>query len=69
MPLMSTAGGINDPALGKPVEFVVTHRLNPFVSGVARFNDIMAEGLGVRVVGLFEESLPLSGTSARSPSK
>jgi len=43
------------------VEFVVSHRLNPFASGVARFNDIMAEHLGVQVIALFDESLPTTG--------
>jgi hypothetical protein len=45
----------------QPIEFIVSHRLNTFASGVARFNDIMAEHLGVRVIGLFEEDLPLTG--------
>ena len=46
----------------EPVEFIVSHRLNTFASGVARFNDILAEHLGVRVVGLFDERLRLTGT-------
>jgi hypothetical protein len=45
----------------RPIEFIVSHRMNTFASGVARFNDIMAEHLGVRVIGLFEEGLPTHG--------
>src|SRR5215213_3098515 len=36
---------------------VVTHHLNAFGSGVSRFNEIMAEGLGVEVVWLFDPKL------------
>ena len=42
-------------------ELIVSHRLNAFASGVARFNEIMAEHLGVQVVGLFDKRLPLDG--------
>src|ERR687891_272320 len=43
------------------VEFIASHRLNAFASGVARFNDILAEHLRVPVVGLFDQRLPLTG--------
>lgn len=44
-----------------PVEFIISHRLNAFASGVARFNEILAEHLGIRVIGLFDERLPFTG--------
>src|SRR3712207_5491968 len=34
------------------VDCVVGHHMNPFRSGVARFNEILAERLGVALVGL-----------------
>jgi hypothetical protein len=36
------------------VDGVVGHHLNPYRSGVARFNQVLAARLGVPVVGLFE---------------
>jgi hypothetical protein len=39
------------------VDCVVTHHLNPFASGVVRFNEIVAQRLGVPYVGLFDERL------------
>jgi len=51
----------NDHHPPRPVEVIVSHRLNAFASGVARFNEIMAEHLGVQVVGLFDKRLPLDG--------
>jgi hypothetical protein len=35
-----------------PVDAVVTHHLDGFRSGVARFNELLAERLGVRMLGL-----------------
>jgi hypothetical protein len=40
---------------GPPVDAVVTLRLDPYRSGVARFNRQLARGLGVAVVGLWTE--------------
>ena len=34
------------------IDSVVTHHLNPFRSGVARFNALLAERLGVPLVAL-----------------
>jgi hypothetical protein len=42
------------------VDSVVGHHMNPFRSGVARFNEILAERLGVPLVGL-------DGADARHP--
>jgi hypothetical protein len=39
------------------VDCVVTHHLNPFASGVVRFNEILAERLGVPYLGLFDDRL------------
>jgi hypothetical protein len=36
---------------------VVSHHLNPFTSGVARFNQVLARELGVPVLGLFDEGV------------
>jgi hypothetical protein len=36
------------------VDLVVTHHLNPFASGVVRFNELLAEELGVPMCGVFE---------------
>jgi len=40
------------------VDVVVGHHLDPFRSGVARFNETLAERLGVPVMGLFDGRLP-----------
>ena len=40
-----------------PFDAVIGHHLNPFRSGVARFNELLAEGMGVPVMGLFDERL------------
>jgi len=40
------------------IDGVVGHHLNPFASGVARFNQILAERLGVEVHGLFTAVVP-----------
>ncbi len=45
------------------LDCVVTHHLNPFASGVVRFNELLAEQLGVPMSGLFEPQ----ATSARRP--
>jgi hypothetical protein len=39
------------------VDCVVTYHLNPFASGVVRFNEILANRLGVPYLGLFDERL------------
>jgi hypothetical protein len=36
---------------------VVTHHLNTFASGVARFNELLAERMGVPLMGLFDDAL------------
>lgn len=41
-----------------PFDAVVGHHLNPFTSGVARFNQLLAERMGVPVMGLFDDRLP-----------
>jgi hypothetical protein len=38
-----------------PIDAVVGHHLNPYASGVARFNEILAARLGVPVLGLFDD--------------
>jgi hypothetical protein len=48
---------------GTTVDSVVGHHMNPFRSGVARFNEILAERLGVPLVGLGE----LSDAAVRHP--
>ena len=40
-----------------PLDGVVTHHLNGFGSGVARFNELLAERLGVPLVGLLDARL------------
>jgi len=49
-------GSLQKPAAGSApaVDAVVSHHLNPFTSGVARFNQVLAGELGVPVVGLFD---------------
>lgn len=44
-------------ATGADVDCVVTHHLNPFASGVVRFNELLAQHLGVPFVGLFDGRL------------
>jgi hypothetical protein len=39
------------------LDVVVGHHLNPFTSGVARFNEILARRTGTRVIGIFDEAL------------
>lgn len=39
------------------IDCVVTHHLNTFASGVARFNELLAQHLGVPLLGLFDEAL------------
>ena len=39
------------------VDCVVTHHMTPAVSGVVRFNQILAERLGVPLVGIFDPAL------------
>jgi hypothetical protein len=39
------------------IDAVVTHHLDGFRSGVARFNELLAEHLGVPLVGLFDSRL------------
>jgi hypothetical protein len=55
--VLAAAGG------GWRPDAVVTHHRNPFRSGVARFNQILAEHLGVPLVGLDE----LAAAGARAP--
>ena len=45
-----------------PIEFIASHRMNTFASGVARFNDIIGAQLRVPVIGLFDERLPRTGS-------
>src|SRR5947208_1232381 len=52
----------HDPGRLGTIEFIASHRLNTFASGVARFNDIIGAELGVPVIGLFDERLPLTGS-------
>lgn len=42
---------------GVTVDAVVTHHLNSFASGVARFNEILAEHLGVPLLGVTAEEV------------
>jgi len=41
-----------------PIDCVVSHHLNTFASGVARFNELLAQHLGVPFVGLHDPALP-----------
>jgi hypothetical protein len=41
----------------RPLDGVVTHHRDGFRSGVARFNELLAEHLGVPLVGLFDDRL------------
>lgn len=43
------------------VDAVVSHHMNPFASGVARFNEILAERLGVPLLSLFDGSVTQLG--------
>jgi hypothetical protein len=48
------------PALSarrEPIDAVVTHHRDGFRSGVARFNELLAEGLGVPCIWLFDSRL------------
>lgn len=47
----SSVGGRASP----PIDAVVSHHLDGFRSGVARFNELLAERLGVPLLGLFDE--------------
>src|SRR3712207_320523 len=46
-----------------PLDAVVGHHLNPYASGVARFNQVLAEHLGVPMIGLDDPLL----RDSRSP--
>lgn len=41
-----------------PIDCVVSHHLNTFASGVARFNELLAQYLGVPFLGLHDPALP-----------
>jgi hypothetical protein len=43
------------------VDFIISNRLNTFASGVGRFNELLAEHLGTRVLPLFGATLPERG--------
>src|SRR5262245_20963219 len=47
--------GVYDQATMSPVEAVVTHHRSGFRSGVARFNELLAERLGVPLYGLDDD--------------
>jgi hypothetical protein len=53
---LARAGGAVAPAAAA-LDGVVTHHVNGFRSGVARFNELLAERLGVPLVGLFDGRL------------
>lgn len=44
-----------------PLDAVVSHHINPFTSGVARFNQVLAGELGVPVLGLFDAGVDALG--------
>ncbi len=46
-----------------PIDAVVGHHLNPFTSGVARFNELLADGLGVPILGVGDPAV----LEARAP--
>ena len=48
-------------ALEQRYEFVVSHRMNGFASGVARFNELLAERLAVPMLFVFDEKIPREG--------
>src|SRR5437899_8378335 len=54
-------GGRSPRRPDRKYDFLVTHRLNGFTSGVARFNQILAEGLDLPLVFLFGDELPHEG--------
>lgn len=49
-----------------PLDFVVTHRVDSFRSGVARFNEILSQHLDVPMYPLFDERLPTQGVALLS---
>lgn len=60
--LQAAAAGASSPSsAAQAYDFVVTHRLDGFTSGVARFNQILAERLGLPLRFLFDEQLPRTG--------
>ena len=53
-------------ASDRPFDALVTHRLNGFSSGVARFNQILAEQIDAPLRFLFDPELPLDGRALLS---
>ena len=47
----------------RPLDAVVSHHMNPFRSGVARFNELLAEHLGLPLHSVFDER----AAAARAP--
>jgi hypothetical protein len=48
--------GNGSTAGAPPVDCVLTHHLNTYASGVARFNEILAERLGVPLLSVFSDA-------------
>lgn len=44
-------------ALGNTIDGVVSHHMNPFASGVAKFNQLLAGELGVRCLSVWDSSV------------
>jgi hypothetical protein len=57
---------IPDATATSPIDAVVTHHRDGFRSGVARFNELLAERLGVPLLGLFDAGLDEAGCALLS---
>jgi hypothetical protein len=58
---LDDGSGDAEPVHGAPIDCVVTHHLDGFRSGVARFNELLAERLGVPLASLADRVV---GTAA-----
>jgi hypothetical protein len=63
---MTDLTGIRDNDALEPIGFLVSHRMNWFGSGVAKFNHILAGQLGVPIHALFDEGTPSEGVALLS---
>jgi hypothetical protein len=61
MTLTGSQKSTNIGALEQRYDFIISHRMNGFASGVARFNELLAERLGVPMLFVFDEKLPREG--------
>lgn len=63
---MTDLTGSSDRSALEPVGFLVSHRMNWFGSGVAKFNHILAGHLGVPIHPLFADETPKEGVALLS---